>query len=613
MTLIIIVLIYLLALAYLGWKGYKETKTASDYLIAGRGTHPFVMALSYGATFISTSAIVGFGGAAGVFGLGLLWLTVLNIFVGIFIAFVFLGRRTRTMGHHLNAHTFPELLGKRYQSKSIQILSGGIVLTMIIYAAVVLIGAGRYVQQTFQMNYHIALFVLALIMLVYVMAGGLKGVMYTDALQGAIMFIGMVLLIVFTFGKIGGVKASHEKLADVYEQAKNANPVVLIQEIAGEKGLTLSEAQAGSLAGQFGKIMGELKPITDAETKKKKAAELLSAVSLENAPANFKEKVGPLFQKSSAFLAQKGALAGLAKQGHQGWNKMPVSGSPFWWLLVSTIIMGVGIGVLAQPQLAVRFMTVKSRRELNRAVLIGGVFILMMTGVAFVVGAFTNVWFFEQPETKGQIALTAAGFNKDLIIPIFFNRALPEWFNLVLMLSLLSAAMSTLSSQFHAMGTAISRDILEASGIIKEESGKKSMMAAKLGVGVMLIITVIVGYLMPEGYIAAGTALFFGLCAASFLPAYIGALYWKKATKKGAMASIITGFAVSLFWLLFVHQFTLANWGGKSLFSGSQWAMVDPLLVGLPISALVFILVSLKTQAPQKDHVELCFKEITVK
>ena len=129
----------------------------------------------------------------------------------------------------------------------------------------------------------------------------------------------------------------------------------------------------------------------------------------------------------------------------------------------------------------------------------------------------------------------------------------------------------------------------------------------------MLIITVIVGYLMPEGYIAAGTALFFGLCAASFLPAYIGALYWKKATKKGAMASIITGFAVSLFWLLFVHQFTLANWGGKSLFAGSQWAMVDPLLVGLPISALVFILVSLKTQAPQKDHVELCFKEITVK
>ena len=52
------------------------------------------MAMSYGATFASTSAIVGFGGNAGLFGMGLLWLTFFNIFVGIFIAFVFYGKRT---------------------------------------------------------------------------------------------------------------------------------------------------------------------------------------------------------------------------------------------------------------------------------------------------------------------------------------------------------------------------------------------------------------------------------------------------------------------------------------------------------------------------------------
>lgn len=42
------------------------------------------MALSYGATFISTSAIIGFGGAAAVYGMGVIWLTFMNIFVGIF-------------------------------------------------------------------------------------------------------------------------------------------------------------------------------------------------------------------------------------------------------------------------------------------------------------------------------------------------------------------------------------------------------------------------------------------------------------------------------------------------------------------------------------------------
>jgi len=76
------VLIYLFITAFLGWLGYRGTKNTTDYLLAGRKTHPFIMALSYGATFISTSAIVGFGGTAGLFGMSLLWLTFCNILSG---------------------------------------------------------------------------------------------------------------------------------------------------------------------------------------------------------------------------------------------------------------------------------------------------------------------------------------------------------------------------------------------------------------------------------------------------------------------------------------------------------------------------------------------------
>ena len=107
MYITIIILIYLLITAFFGYLGYKRTKTAADYHVAGRNTNPVVMALSYGATFISTSAIVGFGGAAGQFGMGVLWLTFLNIFAGIFIAFVVFGKRTRKIGRNLDAHTFP--------------------------------------------------------------------------------------------------------------------------------------------------------------------------------------------------------------------------------------------------------------------------------------------------------------------------------------------------------------------------------------------------------------------------------------------------------------------------------------------------------------------------
>ncbi len=105
---IVVILLYLLATGYLGWLGWKGTRSASDFLVGGRSAHPIVMAVSYGATFISTAAIVGFGGVAGLFGMSLLWLTFLNIAVGIFIAFVVLGEPTRRIGHHLGAHTFPE-------------------------------------------------------------------------------------------------------------------------------------------------------------------------------------------------------------------------------------------------------------------------------------------------------------------------------------------------------------------------------------------------------------------------------------------------------------------------------------------------------------------------
>jgi SSS family solute:Na+ symporter len=193
----IAVIVYFAIIAYLGWKGYQGTRSALDYMVAGRNVHPYVMAMSYGATFISTSAIVGFGGAAGVFGMGLLWLTFLNIFIGIFLAFVIFGGRTRRMGRQLDAHTFPELMGLRFKSRFIQGFSGIVIfLFMPLYTAAVLIGAAHFLAGKFGLNYEVALFGFAAIVAIYVIMGGLKGVMYTDAFQGSIMLIGMVFLLI---------------------------------------------------------------------------------------------------------------------------------------------------------------------------------------------------------------------------------------------------------------------------------------------------------------------------------------------------------------------------------------------------------------------------------
>jgi len=93
-----------------------------------------------------------------VYGMGLLWLTFLNILVGIFIAFVFFGKRTRKIGHNLGALTFPEFLSKRFNSRFIQWFSGAVIFFgMPLYAAVVLIGMARFVETTVSLDYNIAL------------------------------------------------------------------------------------------------------------------------------------------------------------------------------------------------------------------------------------------------------------------------------------------------------------------------------------------------------------------------------------------------------------------------------------------------------------------------
>ena len=647
------VLLYLAAVGYLGWLGYSHTKNATDYLVAGRKVHPFIMAMSYGATFISTSAIVGFGGVAGLFGMSLLWLTFFNIFAGIFVAFIVLGGPTRRMGHRLDAHTFPELMGRRFESRFIQVLAGLIIFcVMPLYAAAVLIGGTEFMATAFGLDYNTALFVFAVVTGVYVFFGGLKGVLYTDTFQGVIMTVGMLILLIWAYVSVGGVVTGHTELTAMKDQA----------------------------------------------------------------------------------------FVGFKKIGHQGWTSMPQFGwgKPdynLWWIVVSTLVMGVGIGVLAQPQLVLRFLTVKSGRELNRALVYGGTFILLMTGVAFTVGALSNIYFFKREKVVGRIlsreeakviakkepgqkpatvpcvllhvdttgsgkadthlvergidtagpdgktipwsklmpqaqitplpdgraeilprassftrAVVPAGpdwvFNPDSIIPTYITAAMPRWFKVVFLLTLLAAAMSTMSSQCHTLGSAIGHDVFEQlSGREKPgqpppqatgdkrtipvefansgrsdsaaQKSNRTIVIVRAGIVVGLLLAVTFAYFTRGGYIIArATAIFFGLCASAFLPAFVGGLFFRRITKAGAISSMAVGLLVTGFWLVFVKEAEAGAIGLVRLVTGGpnsilanypNWPVVDPLFVALPLSALTALVVSLFTRPPADTHLAKCF------
>jgi SSS family solute:Na+ symporter len=224
---------------------------------------------------------------------------------------------------------------------------------------------------------------------------------------------------------------------------------------------------------------------------------------------------------------------------------------------------------------------------------VGGPFILMMTGVAFTVGALSNVWFYQQ---DGTIAITAAGGNVDAIIPLFITEAMPEIFVIVFLLTLLSAAMSTLSGLFHAMGTALICDIWG-----RGRECALSLRANQCGLIVMIIVSLIIAFILPGSIIARATAMFMGLCASAFLPAFAVGVYSAVPSRTAAIWSMITGAAVWFFWTAFVHAAEAKPLGicqaltGQATILGAPWTVIDPLIIALPVSAVVMAVLQLRS------------------
>jgi SSS family solute:Na+ symporter len=511
--------IYVAITLYLAYLGWKKTKSHEDFLIAGRKVNPLIIGLSYGATFISTSAIVGFGGVAAQLGEGLIWLTVLNISIGILLAFILYGKRARTIGQSLKAMTFPELVGKRFNSNFVQYASSIIILlSMPLYASAVLIGGARFIEEILQVPYEYALLGFAIITAAYVITGGILAVMYTDAFQGAIMMFGMTAILVLTLATLGGVFDANQALTNLPSQVPSSS------------------------------------------------------------------------------------TAALASRGWTGWASMPDLGSPIWYQMVTTIILGVGIGVLAQPQLVVRFMTAKNNKSLNRAVPIGSIFILLMTGVAFTVGALSNVYFWNN---YGNIAWTPDGVGAmtndvDKIIPIYINDAMPPFVVVIFMLTLLAAAMSTLSAIFHTMGSAaghdlwthLKRSLTHGKQASTDKKQGSSLRVNQIGTIIMIVVSIGLAFVMPNNIIAKATAMFMGLCAAAFLPMYTHALFSKRISRIGAISSLMVGALTWFLWSAFVQADIAKRLGlcqaifGKPSLAGAPWNVIDPLVIAVPASII---------------------------
>jgi SSS family solute:Na+ symporter len=128
----------------------------------------------------------------------------------------------------------------------------------------------------------------------------------------------------------------------------------------------------------------------------------------------------------------------------------------------------------------------------------------------------------------------------------------------------------------------------------------------RLAIVVGLLVSVTLAYTVRDEYVIARfTAIFFGLCAATFMPAYIGGLFSKRITRAGAVASMLVGCSPPCSGCCSSRR---RRRGPSAWSSGSpgaraawwrnplNWPSVDPIVVALPLSILTAILVSALTR-----------------
>ena len=539
--------VFLVITLLLGWYGYKNTRNNEEFLLGRNKAGPVIIALSYGATFLSASAVIGFGGQAAVHGMSVMWLCLLNLFVGLIVAFLIFGGPTRRKGRELRASTYADLLGKVYKSKGIRAFTAILIIVMMpIYAAAVLKGGVNSLAVITGLTeyYDYILIALAIIVAVYVVYGGIIAVMYNDAFQAAIMFVGMVVILVATYGYFGGVTAGNEALDNLWNT-------------------TMGEVSLGQIG---------------------------------------------------------------VSDGFNGWTNFSEFGSKEWLTVVTTFLLGVGIGALTQPQLAVRFMSAKSDRDLNRSLIVGSVFMLAIVGSAYTAGALCNVYFFN--EHNGQTAfeyITGMGLGTDFIIPqyileLFSGISFGDIFVSLFLLSLVCAAISTISALLHTIGAAGGYDLYT---LWKNKKGhmtgdSQSVNLNRAFIVVIMVLTVVYCYLMPSDIIAKATSVFMGMTAAALLPAYFHAMYSKNPCKKAAIVSMASGTVVYLFFALFMNTSTCVFLpicelltGQSVLLPDSVLASTDALVIALPVSilamavSLIYFRVRERSEKPEQDPVSM--------
>ncbi len=307
---------------------------------------------------------------------------------------------------------------------------------------------------------------------------------------------------------------------------------------------------------------------------------------------------------------------------------------------VFAITLALMVGTAGLPHVIVRFFTVKRVRDARKSAGLALLFIAILytTAPAVAVFARTNLietvsgkeydkmpeWF-SRWETTGLIAhedkngdgiiqyVAAPEVNEltvDRDIMVLANPEiadLPAWVIGLIAAGGLAAALSTAAGLLLVISASVSHDLIK-NVLNPGLSEKGELWAARISAAVAVVIAGYFG-INPPGFVAAVVALAFGLAAASFFPAIILGIFYKKMNSQGAISGMVVGLCLMLFYML-KFKFGIFD-GGKEAIAGLKddwWFGISPEgfgTIAMIVNFIVAIAVNTFTDDPPEEVQEI--------
>lgn len=225
-----------------------------------------------------------------------------------------------------------------------------------------------------------------------------------------------------------------------------------------------------------------------------------------------------------------------------------------------------GLGYFGMPHIIIRFMSLKSQKELKKSAKIGITWTILILFFSAMIGVVGRMF----------IGFDESINQNSLVFIAIVRRIFPGVISGILLSAVLAASMSTADSQLLAAASAFASDVYK-SVIRKDKASDKEMLwIGRMVVLMIALLALVIASNPNAGSIMALVSNAWGIFGAAFGPTILLSLFWKRFNFQGAVAGILVGAIVDIGWFVL-----LASTGLYELLPGFIAGLLAAILVSL--------------------------------